>query len=170
MKRLIANVSGDLIGTGYSAIVATLAGTIDLKGYIEILADGRAFIIAEGEKEDLEIFARAITIDNGRIRVREILADYREPTGEFHNFQEMPAQKEEKNEPQRGGPLDGPRHFTREPDRMEKPGRELCRPHQDLSGTGHDPERPERSIELIEEEKLDFESFKFRSEMREKQS
>jgi acylphosphatase len=167
MKRLIANVSGELTGTGYSAIVATLAGTLDLRGYIEILPDGRAFIIAEGGTDDLETFSRAICIDNERIRVKEILADYREPTGEFHYFQEITPQKDEKKEPQRESSMDGPRHFPREPDRMEKPDRELCKPHQDLSGTDLDLERPERSIEPIEDEKPDLKNCKLKPEMRE---
>lgn len=170
MKRLIANITGDLAGTGYSTIVATLAGTLDLKGYIEILADGRAFILAEGEKDDLEIFARAICIDNDRIRVKEILADYREPTGEFFNFQETSPQKDEKEEPQRGASAAKECHFPLDPDRMEKPGRELCRPHQDLSGTGLDMERPERSIEPIEDERPIAEGCKLRQEMRERLS
>ena len=41
-------------------MVVTLAGTLGLKGYVEILPDGKAFIIAEGPKEDLARFVRAI--------------------------------------------------------------------------------------------------------------
>ena len=83
MKRLIAHVSGKVKGVGYSSIVVTLAGTLDLKGHVEILPDGKAFIIAEGPKEDLARFVRAIRIDNTKIRVEGILIDCREATGEF---------------------------------------------------------------------------------------
>jgi acylphosphatase len=168
MKRLIANVSGELTDKGYSAIVATLAGTLDLKGYIEILADGRAFIIAEGEKDDLEIFARAIRMDNDRIRVKEILADYREPTGEFHNFQEIRPQRDEKELLQRGASAARECHLPPGPDRMEKPERELCSPHNDFLETGLDLKRVEKSIEPIEDEKPATESCKHQREMRDK--
>ena len=89
MKRLIAHVSGKVKGVGYSSIVVTLARTLDLKGYIEILPDGKAFIIAEGTKEDLARFVSAIRIDNAKIRVEEILIDYREATGEFNDFHKI---------------------------------------------------------------------------------
>jgi acylphosphatase len=166
MKRLIANISGDITNAGYSAIVATLAGTLDLKGYIEILSDGRAFIIAEGEKEDLEMFARAICIDNGKIRVKEILADYREPTGEFHSFHEILPKKDESNEPQSRGSVTGSCQIPPAPDRMEKPNRELCRPHQDFSGMGLCLEQPDKSEEAAGEEwRTDAESSKLQPEM-----
>ena len=67
-------------------MVVTLARTLDLKGYIENLADGKAFIIAEGPKEDLTRFVRAIRIDNAKIKVEGILIDCREATEEFDNF------------------------------------------------------------------------------------
>jgi len=95
MKRLIAHVSGDIKGVGYSGIVVTLARTLDIKGYIENLPDGRAFIIAEGPKEDLARFVKAIRID----WVKEILIDYREPTGEFINFYKIDHLQEERIPP-----------------------------------------------------------------------
>jgi acylphosphatase len=168
MKRLIANVSGELTGAGYSAIVATLAGTLDLKGYIEILADGRVFIIAEGEKDDLEIFASAICMDSDGIRFKEILADYREPTGEFHDFQEIRSQKDEEELPQRGASAARECHFAG-PDKMEKPERGLCSPHNDFLESGLDLERAERFIEPIEDEKTTAKICKPQPEMRETQ-
>ncbi|MHB8119010.1 MAG: acylphosphatase [Methanothrix sp.] len=68
MKRLVAHVSGKVKGVGYSSMVVTLAGTLDLKGYVEILPDGKAFIIAEGPKADLARFVRAIRIDNTKMQ------------------------------------------------------------------------------------------------------
>lgn len=152
MKRIVANISGDITGAGYSAIVATLAGTLDLKGYIEILSDGRVFVVAEGEKEDLEIFARAIRIDNGKIRVKEILADYRDPTGEFQNFRDISPKKDETDELQASASMTEAGHFALAPYKMEKPSRELCRPHNGFSGIGIDLERPDRSIDAAVEE------------------
>jgi acylphosphatase len=47
-------------------MVVTLAGALGLKGYIEILPYGKAFIIAEGPKADLARFVSAIRIDNAK--------------------------------------------------------------------------------------------------------
>ena len=169
MKRMIANISGDINGAGYSAIVATLAGTLDLKGYIEILSDGRAFVIAEGEKKDLEIFASAICIDNGKIWVKEILADYRDPTGEFQNFRDMSPKKDETDELQASDLMTEASHLPLSPDKMEKPSRELCRPHNDFSGIGSYLETPEKAIEPLIDEKPDADCSKLQPEMRGKQ-
>ena len=89
MKRLIAHVSGKVQGVGYRSMVVTLARTLDLKGFIENLADGKVFVIAEGPKEDLARFVRAIRIDNAKIKVEGILIDCREATGEFGDFDKI---------------------------------------------------------------------------------
>jgi acylphosphatase len=171
MKRLIANISGDIIGTGYSEIVATLAGTLDIKGYIEILSDGRAFVIAEGEKKDLEIFASAICIDNQRITVKKILADYRDPTGEFQNFRDISPKKDETDELQASASMTEARDLALAPYKMEKPSLELCSPHNGFSGIGIDLEQPDRSIDAaVEEWRPDEERCRLQPEKQEKLS
>jgi acylphosphatase len=170
MRRLIANVFGDLGGAGYSAFVVTLAGTLDLKGYIEILADGRAFIIAEGEEEDLERFARAIYIDNKRIRVKEILADYREPTGEFSEFQDILFRQDKDKEPEKIISVALTCSHPLVPDKMEKPDTEISETNQHLARIDSGLERLEQSIETSEDERPATERCKLEPEMREKLS
>jgi acylphosphatase len=151
MKRLIAHVSGKVDGVGYSSIVVTLAGTLDLKGYIEILSDGKAFIIAEGLKEDLAKFVSAIRIDNERIKVEGILIDCREATGEFSDFHELRPHQEMQQQPISESMTD---NFLQAPVKLERVDREICMPDHKLKRTGSALERPEDAIELSLEETL----------------
>jgi acylphosphatase len=170
MRRLIANVFGERCGAEYSALVVTLAGTLDLKGYIEILADGRAFVIAEGDEGDLERFAQAICIDNQRIRVKEILADYREPTGEFYAFHEIPFRQNKEKEPEKIITVQLISSFPLAPDKMEKPDTEMSKPHRYLARIDSGLERLEQSIETSGDERPAAEGCKLQPEMREKLS
>lgn len=160
MKRLIAHVSGNIEGVGYSSIVVTLAGTLDLKGYIEILLDGRAFIIAEGHKEDLVRFVRAIRIDNAKIVVKEILIDYREPTGEFIDFHKILPRQEEQITPDKEASEMIEFQLRNAPARTERLDQEICTPNHELKKAGSDLEAQEDAIELGREEALVPESCK----------
>jgi acylphosphatase len=150
MKRLIAHASGEITGVGYSGIVVTLARTLDLKGCIEILPDGRAFIIAEGPKEDLARFVKAIHIG----LVKEILIDYREPTGEFNNFYKIAPSQEERIEPDKKASETPIFNFLQSPQKMHRLEQEICTPNYELKKVGPDLERLEDSAKLCEEETL----------------
>lgn len=152
MKRLIAHVSGDIKGVGYSSIVVTLARTLDLKGYMEILPDGKAFIIAEGQEEDLARFVRAIRIDNAKIGVKEILIDYKEPTGEFNNFHKIVPSQGERIHPDKDASETMTFNFLQSPDKMDRLEQEICTPNHKLKRAGSDLERQEESTLLCKEE------------------
>jgi acylphosphatase len=151
MKRLIAHVSGKVNGVGYSSIVVTLAGTLDLKGYIEILSDGKAFIIAEGPKEDLAKFVSAIRIDNSRIKVDGIRIDCREATGEFCDFHKILSGQEVKQQPFRESIID---NFLQAPAELQRVDLEICGVDHKLNRAGSALERAEDAIELSREETL----------------
>lgn len=89
MKRLIAHVSGKVQAVGYRSMVVMMARTLDIKGYVQNLPNGRVFIIAEGPREDLARFVKSIRIDNSRIRVDEIFIDCKDAKGEFSNFYKL---------------------------------------------------------------------------------
>lgn len=150
MKRLIAHVLGDIKGVGYSGIVVSLARTLDLKGYIEILPDGRAFIIAEGPKEDLARIIKAIRID----QVKEILIDCREPTGEFKNFYKIDPLQEERIQPDKNASETAIFNLLQSPQKMDRLEQEICAPNHELKKAGPDLERQEESAKLCEEETL----------------
>jgi len=155
MKRLIAPVSGKVQGVGYSSMVVSLARILDLKEYDEILPDGKAFIIAEGPKEDLARFVRAIKIDNAKIRVDEILIDCREATGEFGNFHKILSRQEMKLQPHEESKETGKErkaavigNFLQVPLGPERVDREICRINHKLERAGSGLEQEKDAIEL----------------------
>ncbi|MDD2755842.1 MAG: acylphosphatase, partial [Methanothrix sp.] len=89
MKRLIAYVSGSVQKSGYRSKVIDIAKRFEIKGHIENLADGRVLIIAEGEENDLERFAKAIVIQNTIINVTGIEKEYRAATDEYKSFAKL---------------------------------------------------------------------------------
>ena len=70
-------------------MVVMMARTLDIKGYVQNLPNGKVFIIAEGPGEDLARFVKSVRIDNTRIVVEEIFIDCRDAKGEFKNFYKM---------------------------------------------------------------------------------
>jgi acylphosphatase len=86
MHRLIAHVSGKVQAVGYRSLVVIMARTLDIKGFVENLPNGKVFIIAEGPREDLASFVKSIRIDNSRIRVEDIFIDCKDALGEFNGF------------------------------------------------------------------------------------
>ena len=94
MNRLIAHVSGKVQAVGYRSLVVTMARTLDIRGFVQNLPDGKVFIIAEGPREDLACFVKSIRIDNSRIRVEEIFIDCKEALGEFNGFYKINSKHE----------------------------------------------------------------------------
>jgi acylphosphatase len=86
MHRLIAHVSGKVQAVGYRSLVVIMARTLDIRGFVQNLPNGKVFIIAEGPREDLASFVKSIRIDNSRIRVEDIFIDCKESKGEFNGF------------------------------------------------------------------------------------
>ena len=94
MHRLIAHVSGKVQAVGYRSLVVIMARTLDIKGFVQNLPNGKVFIIAEGPREDLASFVKSIRIDNSRIRVEEIFIDCKEALGEFNGFYKINSKQE----------------------------------------------------------------------------
>jgi acylphosphatase len=72
----------------------TMARTLDIRGFVQNLPNGKVFIIAEGPREDLACFVKSIRIDNSRIRVEEIFIDCKEALGEFNGFYKINSKHE----------------------------------------------------------------------------
>jgi acylphosphatase len=157
MKRLIAHVLGHVQGTGYRSMVVTLARTLDLKGSVEALPDGRVFIIAEGPEEDLARFVKAVRIDDSKIKVEKILTDYRDATGEFDNFYKILSRQEMQHLPAKktmnesGGKTPRMDQFLRAPVRLEKAGMEICRINHPLEEAASGLEQHKDEMELSRE-------------------
>jgi acylphosphatase len=94
MNRLIAHVSGKVQAVGYRSLVVIMARTLDIRGFVQNLPNGKVFIIAEGPREDLASFVKSIRIDNSRIRVEEIFIDCKEAKDEFNGFYKINSERE----------------------------------------------------------------------------
>jgi acylphosphatase len=94
MHRLIAHVSGKVQAVGYRSLVVIMARTLDIRGFVQNLPNGKVFIIAEGPREDLASFVKSIRIDNSRIRVEDIFIDCKDALGEFNGFYKIDSKHE----------------------------------------------------------------------------
>jgi acylphosphatase len=86
MLQLTAIVSGRVQHVGYRSRVVTMARTLDLKGYVKNLADGRVYVVAEGERPDLERFCRAIRMEDPLIKVEDMQVHLSQPKGAWDDF------------------------------------------------------------------------------------
>jgi acylphosphatase len=94
MLLLTATVSGRVQHVGYRSRVVTMARTLDLKGYVKNLADGRVLVVAEGDKSDLERFCRAIRMDDPLIKVEDIQVQLSEPKDAWDDFYKISGDRE----------------------------------------------------------------------------
>jgi acylphosphatase len=94
MHKLIAHVSGKVQMAGYRSKVVTIAKTLDLKGYVRNLPDGRVKIAAEGSDEDIERFLKAIRIENTLIEVEDIKAELSDASGAYDDFFKIAGERE----------------------------------------------------------------------------
>ena len=86
-SRLHIFYSGRVQGVGFRYTVRTLANGFEVTGIIRNLSDGRVELMAEGTKEELNVFRRAIQDSEvGRFINNEETA-WNEATGEFRGFE-----------------------------------------------------------------------------------
>ena len=86
-SRLHIFYSGRVQGVGFRYTVKIRASGFEVTGIVRNLSDGRVEMVAEGRKEELEAFRRALRDSEvGRfIRIEE--AAWNEATGEFRGFE-----------------------------------------------------------------------------------
>jgi acylphosphatase len=89
MMRLVAYISGRVQRVGFRAKAVALATKMGLMGMVQNRPDGRVLVIAEGEKADLERFAKALHIKNTYIQVQDISIEFLPGLGEFSNFRKI---------------------------------------------------------------------------------
>ena len=85
--RLHIFYSGRVQGVGFRYTVKTLASGFEVTGITRNLSDGRVELMAEGTKEELEAFRRAIQDSEVGRFVRNEQATWTEATGEFRGFE-----------------------------------------------------------------------------------
>lgn len=86
IKRAHIYVSGRVQGVFFRAFVEKEANSLGLNGIVRNLLDGRVEIIAEGEKEKLEVFYKYIKKGPDLARVNNVEISLEETRGEFKDF------------------------------------------------------------------------------------
>ena len=80
-------VKGKVQRVAYRDAVDDIAAEIDITGFVENLKPRDARIIAEGEEDDINKFIESIRIKKFPINVKEVIVEFKPPTGEFEYFE-----------------------------------------------------------------------------------
>ena len=89
MKRYRMHIlyAGRVQGVGFRYTVKMAAAGFDVTGTVRNLLDGRVELDAEGSRDELEAFRRAIQDSEVGRFVRDEVAEWREAKGEFRGFE-----------------------------------------------------------------------------------
>jgi acylphosphatase len=79
--------SGRVQGVGFRYTVKLTATGFDVTGTVRNLPDGRVELVAEGTKEELDAFHRAIQDSEVGRFIRQETTSWSEATGEFRGFE-----------------------------------------------------------------------------------
>jgi acylphosphatase len=86
-SRLHIYYSGRVQGVGFRYTVRALATGFEVTGIVRNLSDGRVELLAEGTKDELEAFRRAVQdCEVGRF-IRNENASWGDASGEFRGFE-----------------------------------------------------------------------------------
>ena len=85
--RLHIFYSGWVQGVGFRYTVKALASGFEVAGIVRNLSDGRVELVAEGTKEELEAFRRAIQDSEVGRFIRNEEAAWNEAKGAFRGFE-----------------------------------------------------------------------------------
>ena len=77
---------GRVQGVGFRFFVRDQAARYGLTGWVKNLPDGTVAILAEGEKDILEIFIERVREGSFLIRVTDLKIEWCEPANSFTNF------------------------------------------------------------------------------------
>jgi len=84
--RMRAIVKGIVQGVGYRFFVEDRAYELGLTGYVRNLPDGTVEVVAEGDKEVLELLLEHLRRGPRSARVTDVEVEWGEATGEFKDF------------------------------------------------------------------------------------
>lgn len=86
-RRISVFYTGRVQGVGFRYACKSVAMGFDVAGTVRNLADGRVELIAEGEKDELEEYCRAIRDEGMGRLIRNEQIDWSEATAEFRGFE-----------------------------------------------------------------------------------
>ena len=82
MKRVHALVAGKVQGVFFRVTAQKKAQELGLSGWVRNLPDGRVEVVAEGDKESLEMFVDHLRIGPPAAEVENVGTEWGEPRGE----------------------------------------------------------------------------------------
>lgn len=80
-QRLTALIAGDVQGVGFRAFIKRHALDLGLVGYAENLSDGRVEVVAEGDKDTLEMLLEKLHRGPAHAAVKHVDVSWGEVTG-----------------------------------------------------------------------------------------
>jgi acylphosphatase len=86
LQRMHLVISGRVQGVGFRASAYDEARSLGLTGWVRNLASGEVELIAEGKRENLDIFLAWTHIGPPGSRVTDLREDWSKATGEFSAF------------------------------------------------------------------------------------
>jgi len=86
IKRVEVHVEGVVQGVGFRYFTKRVAKELGIVGYVKNLPDGRVFIVAEGDENQLEKFLSFIRRGPSLAIVKKIHVAEKPATGEFKDF------------------------------------------------------------------------------------
>jgi acylphosphatase len=85
--RLHVVVSGSVQGVGFRQYVLRHANRLSVHGWVRNRWDRKVELIAEGTRQELQLLLERITEGPPASSVRNVDAEWTQPTGEFHSFE-----------------------------------------------------------------------------------
>ena len=86
MIELHAIFKGRVQGVGFRWTVVDHAEKFHLTGTTKNLSDGSVEVLAQGSKEALEEFLRAVQADSGPAHIESVKSVYKKPTKTYSEF------------------------------------------------------------------------------------
>lgn len=79
-------IRGRVQGVGFRYFTQEAAESLHLTGWVRNLADGSVEVYAEGNRKDLEAFAKGVRSGPPLSRVEALTIHWKPPQSQFHNF------------------------------------------------------------------------------------
>ncbi|MCM8825593.1 MAG: acylphosphatase [Candidatus Omnitrophica bacterium] len=86
MERWHYYISGDVQGVGFRWYAKSIADSLNIKGWVRNMADGRVEIVAEAEPEALQSFTEKMKTSYLGLNINRVEIEKEKATGEFNSF------------------------------------------------------------------------------------
>ncbi|MCM8815274.1 MAG: acylphosphatase [Candidatus Omnitrophica bacterium] len=86
MERWHYYISGDVHGVGFRWYAKSIADSLNIKGWVRNMADGRVEIVAEAEPEALQSFTEKMKTSYLGLNINRVEIEKEKATGEFNSF------------------------------------------------------------------------------------